>query len=285
VTTSSSYSAAAPLPADLIVPIATFGSTEGIAVVGEEEINGRRAVRVELSFARAAPLFPFLRLGGTWRPFFEDDRVVLWLDAESWVPLRYTVFPSARPERREWEMRFGRAHEASDVPILDVVAETTSHPPPDASMFSIPREATPFDVALASVRERLGYVPRMPTSQGDLRLTSVIAPRRETATTPTSLLVYAHGLDYLRVAERPDWRGPGLFGPVSGDTARVALSGGSVGYYQPPGDGFGRRLAIHGRTTDLYLETNVTKQRLLSIAASIPVAGIALPGEGKGGTL
>jgi hypothetical protein len=36
-----------------------------------------------MRFDRAAPLFPFLR-GGTWRPFFPEDRVVLWLDATSW---------------------------------------------------------------------------------------------------------------------------------------------------------------------------------------------------------
>ena len=30
---------AAPLPADLIVPLATFGSTDGVTVVGREDVD------------------------------------------------------------------------------------------------------------------------------------------------------------------------------------------------------------------------------------------------------
>ena len=95
------------MPADLIAPIATFGSADGVTVVGREDVDGHETVRVEMSFARAAPLFPFLRLGGTWRPMFEGDRVVLWLDTTGWYPVRFEVFPSTDPERRAWEMRFG----------------------------------------------------------------------------------------------------------------------------------------------------------------------------------
>jgi hypothetical protein len=65
---TSAFSAAAPLPADLIAPIATFGSADGVTVVGREDVDGHETVRVEMSFARAAPLFPFLRLGGTTPP-------------------------------------------------------------------------------------------------------------------------------------------------------------------------------------------------------------------------
>ena len=283
VTTSSPYSAAAPLPADLIVPIATFGSTQGIDVIGEEDIDGRRAVRVELSFDRAAPLFPFLRLGGTWRPFFDGDRVVLWLDAESWVPLEYTVFPSTSPERRQWEMRFGRAPERPDMPILDVRAESTSPTSPNASTFAIPGAESPVDVELADAPGYLGYLPATPTSPGQLRLESVIAPAPEAPTTPRSLLVYTDGLDYLRIAERPGWRGPGPFGPVDARAERVELSGGTVAYYEPPGDGLGRRLAIHGESTDVYLDTNLTRRRLLAIAASMPIGGLPFPRTWRGG--
>ena len=93
----SEYSAAAPLPADLVLPIATFGSSRGFQVLDGERIDGRDAVRLGLSFERAAPMFPFLRIGGTWRPFFDQDRVLLWLDATSWLPVRMVVYPAAQP--------------------------------------------------------------------------------------------------------------------------------------------------------------------------------------------
>ncbi len=127
----SEYSAAAPLPADLVLPLATFGSSRGFQVLDGERIDGRDAVRLGLSFERAAPMFPFLRIGGTWRPFFDQDRVLLWLDATSWLPLRMVVYPSRSPERREWELRYGRAVESPDAPILDVRMESMSEAPPD----------------------------------------------------------------------------------------------------------------------------------------------------------
>ena len=68
VTTTSPYSPAAPLPADLVVPLRTIGSARGIRVLGTEQAGDREVVHVETTFDRAAPMFPFLRLGGTWRP-------------------------------------------------------------------------------------------------------------------------------------------------------------------------------------------------------------------------
>jgi hypothetical protein len=277
VTRASDYSAAAPLPADLILPIATFGSTRGIDAIGRDEIGGRDAVRVEMSFARAAPLFPFLRLGGTWRPFFDGDRVVLWLDAESWFPLKYTVSPSLDPERREWEMRFGRAAESPDSVILEVTATSWREAEPDAALFEIPGATSEADIPLTEVVRKVGYLPATPTAPGTLQLASIVVPKPVARATPRSLLVYADGLDYLRVAERPGWHGSGPFGPVGAAARRVDLKGGGVAYYEPAGDGLGRRLAIHSGTTDLFLETNLTRPRLLAIAASIPVSGLPFP--------
>jgi len=95
--------------------------------------------------------------------------------------------------------------------------------------------------------------------------------------TPTSLLVFAEGLDYLKVGERRDWTGPGPFGPVDPAAQEVSLGDTGVAYYEPAGEGFGRRLAIHADGADLFLETNLPRGRLLTIASSLPVAGRPLP--------
>ena len=222
-------------------------------------------------------MFPFLRLGGTWRPFFDRDRVLLWLDAESWIPLRTVVYPSRSQERREWELRYGRAVESPDSPILDVRMTSVSDAPPDVSMFRIPGAAVPAPPALDDVPARIGYAPATPDDAGDLELVSIVLPTSSSRVTPTSLLVYAEGLDYLRVAERRDWRGPEPFGPVDGVAQQIPLAGGEVAYYEPAGEGYGKRLAIHTPTADLFLETNLPRQRLLAIAASLPVRGQPLP--------
>ena len=276
VTKISRFSATAPLPADLVLPLATFGSTRGLRVEGEEDIDGHRTVRVELSFERASPLFPFLRMGGTWRPIFAEDRVLLWLDATTWFPVRMQVFPSPGPARRAWEMRFGRATESPDAPILEVDALSTSTVPPDASLFTFPGSPVRASSSLADLSDHLGYRPVTPQAPGDLRLATAIAPNPATPATPRSLLLYADGLDYLRVGERPDWRRRAPFGPVDATAQRVAVGGG-VAYYEPAGDQLGRRVAIHGSATDLYVETNLSRSRLLLIASSIPLRGRPFP--------
>jgi hypothetical protein len=273
----SEYSAAAPVPADLVLPIATFGSSRGFQVLDRERIDGRDAVRLSLSFERAAPLFPFLRIGGTWRPFFDRDRVLLWLDAKAWLPVRMVVYPSRSHERREWELRYGRAVESPDAPILDVRMESVSEEPPDASIFRIPGAPAPTPQRLDDLPARIGYAPATLGDPGDLELVSIVLPTSSAPVTPRSLLVYADGLDYLKVAERRGWKGPGPFGPVDAVAQEVPLGESGVAYYEPAGEGYGRRLAIHTSSADLFLETNLSRQRLLTIAASLPVRGQALP--------
>lgn len=285
ITRASSYSAAAPLPADLVAPIATFGSTDGIRVLGEEDLDEHHTVRVELSFARAAPLFPFLRLGGTWRPFFGDDRVVAWFDTSGWYPVRYEVFASTAPARRNWESRFGLPHEAAGVAIADVILTSVASTPPAADAFAIPGlrmwPMLPFDEAAG----KLGYDPTVPGSAGHLDLISVVTPPEGSSGTPRSVVLYSAGLEYLRVGEDPTWRGPGPFGPMGADAQQVDLANGGVAFSEPADDGIGRRVAIHTSTTDLYLESNLPLDELLAIASSMPVHGEPLPAGWRAGSI
>ncbi|MGZ8630848.1 MAG: hypothetical protein ACXWZF_07750 [Actinomycetota bacterium] len=280
VTTTSAYSLAAPLPADLVVPLRTVGSARGIRVLGTEQSGDRRVVRIEMTFDRAAPMFPFLRLGGTWRPFFDGDRVELLLDAGSWLPKRITVFPADGAGRRDWELRFGLPVEAPGAAILDVRATSIEAGEPDPSLFEIPgfeipgRDTGALDVA--ALAERLGYRPATPTFTGALELATAVAPP-EGVGAPRSLLVYTDGLDYLRVGERPVHLTGRAFGPVGPDATRVRLPGGGVAYFEPAAEGLGRRLSMLGEDTGLFLETNLPLQDLLAIAGSMPVRG--LPAE------
>jgi hypothetical protein len=277
VTRLTEFSTSAPLPADVVLPLATFASPRGFRVVGGGTLDGRDAVLVELTFDRASSMFPFLRTGGSWRPFFDRDRVVLWLDAGSWQPVRWTVSPSPSPERREWELRYGLPEEPVGATILDVRLVSSSAEPPDPWLFDIPGDVATAVDSVGAARAELGYAPTVPIGTGDLDLVSVVLPPRPARATPSSLLVYADGLDYLRVGERLDWSGPGPFGPLDVDAQQVRLGGSGVAYYEPAGEGFGRRLALHGPTGDLYLESNLPRDRLLQIAASIPVRTNPLP--------
>ena len=271
--TKARYSAAAPVPADLVVPLATLGSVDGVQVLGEENVDGHDTVRVQMPFSRAGPLFPFLQLGGTWRPFFADDVVTVWLDTTGWYPVRSDITPSTDPARRDWEMRFGLSRESADTPILDVSLGSVADTPPDPSVFRIQgrKVVPPSDVASV-----FGYTPAAPAEPAPLSLVAAIAPPSG-PTAPTSVLLYADGLDYLRVAEDPRWSGPGPFGPIGLDAEQVTLSHVGPALYEPAGEGLGRRLSIHTPTTDLFIESNLSRDELFSIASTLDVRAAPMP--------
>src|SRR5262249_10531060 len=156
---------------DLVLPLTALGTSRGVHVVGTGTTLGRDAVMVELSFARARSLFPFLELGGTWRPFFAGDRAVVALDRTAWVPLRATVYPAAGAERRAWEPRSGLPGDPPADPTLDVRAVSVDDRVPPASMFAIPggRATT---LSLSELSTAVGYVPITPTEPDGLRFAS-----------------------------------------------------------------------------------------------------------------
>src|SRR5262249_6930015 len=47
--------------------------------------------------------------------------------------------------------------------------------------------------------------------------------------------------------------------------------------YEPAGEGLGRRLSIHTPTTDLFVESNLSRDELFSIASSLDVRGAPMP--------
>jgi hypothetical protein len=95
----------------------------------------------------------------------------------------------------------------------------------------------------------------------------------------STVVTYADGLSFLKLAETRSWTGDAPFGGVDVRSEEVALAGGGVGYYEPATAGHGRRLAIHAAGTDVVLETNLPRERLLSVAATLPVVGLGMPEE------
>jgi hypothetical protein len=170
-------------------------------------------------------------------------------------------------------MRFGLPRESPAEPILDVSLGSVSDASPDPAAFRIHRRHVVSPTDMARV---FGYTPAAPTAPAPLSLVAATAPRRAPSA-PTSVLLYADGLDYLRVAEDRRWSGPGPFGSIGLDAERVQLPDVGPALYEPAGDGLGRRLSIHTSTTDLFLESNLSRDDLVAIASSIGVRAAPLP--------
>jgi hypothetical protein len=273
------FSSSAPAPTDLVLPMTALADPEGVSVLGRGTVLGRPAVEVEIPFERAGSLFPFLSLGGRWRPFFPNDRVRIWLDERDWFPLRWQVFPAPSPRRDAWALRFGLPEEPAADPIFEVAATSVGTKAPPATVFQIPSTTPTQDqgaraTALAQVEQRTGFEPVTPADVAGLDLYRVVVPESDRE----SLLTYADGISFLKVGETRSWSGDAPFGPVGSRAQEVALGEG-VGYYEPATADHGRRLAIHAAGTDLYVESNLPRSEFLQVASSIPVDGLPMPRE------
>jgi outer membrane lipoprotein-sorting protein len=273
------FSTAAAAPTDLVLPISTLADADRLTVLGRGTVLGRPAVRVEVPFERAEPLFPFLSIGGDWRPFFPNDRVRIWLDERNWFPLRWNVYPATGAERDAWALRFGLPDEPSLRSVFSVRALDVSLDTPDASVFDIPVTPSAQDqgareVDLSDVRRETGFEPIAPGTVGGLDRYRAVLPRDDSGET---LVAYADGLEFLNLGETRSWNGDAPFGPVGVQAEEVPLTGGGVAYYEPASQDHGRRIAIHAAGTDLYLESNLPRSRLLAAAAALPVQGLPMP--------
>ncbi len=284
VTNRAPFSSAAPVPTDLVVPVTTLSSADGLSAIDRDHLMGRDVVVVRMPFERAAPMFPFLELGGSWRPFFANDRVELVLDASSWFPLRWTVSPAPGRERDRWALRFGLPEERPGLAVLEVEATAVAETASDPSAFAIPATARPIDqgaraVSLPAVPREAGFEPVSPSELEGLRLYRVVVPRRGLDGSRETVLAFVDGLRWLKLAETRSWRGPAPFGPVGPQAQELALPGGGVAYYEPATADHGRRLSIHAPATDVYLESNLSRDELLEVAGSLPLTGLSLPGS------
>jgi Putative zinc-finger len=273
------FSTAAPTPTDLVLPISTLADADRLTVLGRGTVLGRPAVRVEVPFERAEPLFPFLSIGGDWRPFFPNDRVRIWLDERNWFPLRWDVYPATGAERDAWALRFGLPDEPSLRTVFSVRALRVSLDTPDAGVFDIPATNSAQDqgaraVELGDVPRATGFVPVAPSMVGGLDRYRVVLPRDDAGET---LVAYADGLAFLNLGETRSWKGDAPFGPVGVQAEEISLTGGGVAYYEPASRDHGRRVAIHAAGTDLYLESNLPRSEVLAAAAKLPVQGLPMP--------
>ena len=240
------------LPTDIVVPLETIASSGGFEVSGRQTVLDRTAHRVVLDYRRALPLVGALQPGGSWRPFRAGDRVDVWIDEETWFPLRFTVSRGA--ERRE---------------LLDVRA--TSFSTPDR----IP-EAT-FDAPRHGLVKPGGWKEQpLASMPAELRPadTAGLAPYRSGTTADgQSIVSYAGGMTWLKVSGGPARRSS--LGYLL--TAEEIHTGAGWVYYQPADASLKRRVDMFSEGRHVQLESNLAREELLHVAASLDLDGRKLP--------
>ena len=279
ITTRSVYSVQAPAPADLVLPLTTFSSADGIEVLGTDRVAGRDAIRVRLTFATGTSAVP---VPGTRR------NVAAVLRRRSRGPLAGCVglVPVALhglSVHRSVARPRGSSGSACptnrrDEPIFDVRLTSFDPSAPDPSHVRCPRLVQRAERAARRVPRRVGYLPVTPTSPGDAARCR--PPSCRPATTPTRRAPSC--------STRTGWRTCGSASarldadrrcsvrwtrPRNRWTCRAAASRTTS-----------RRATASGgdsrstrRATNVFLESNLPRAQLLALAASLPVRGEALP--------
>ena len=282
------FDARAAMPSDIIVPMTVLAASNKVVVNGQDTVAGRDAIAVELTYQDATPLFQYLTFLGSWRPFFPQDQVVVWLDKRTWFPLQYKVFPAAGRERSLWATQMGLPSESPYEPVFEATARSLSATPPPAKAFVVRPGAEVVDEGFLD--DPLpkgpgsgcpgGSGPIQPCATGGLSLyrsgrfpSSPLRPYSET------VLAYASGLAWLTVTRVERWDQPALFG-IGPFPETVKMPGRrGIGYYLPATSSEPRRLALHTAKGEFLVETDLPRARLLQAAASIPVRGLAQPVE------
>ncbi len=282
------------MPTDVIVPMTVLAAERQVTVTGAATVAGHRTVRVELPFDEAASLLQAIQFRGSWRPFFPQDRVDVWLDRSSWLPIRFEVHPAPGPERALWATRAGLPRESPSVAIFSATARALSTTPPPATLFAVrvpgsPARGEPAAQELAdqgfrplAVQAAPGWV--RPTDTDGLpmvRYGRFVRPpdgaREET------VAAYAQGLAWVTVTRVAGWTALQAFG-VDGFAESVRVGAG-VGYYEPAGGpamggGGGvpaRRVSLHTPGAEVLVESDLPRDTLLRIAGSLPVTGLPHP--------
>jgi hypothetical protein len=248
------------VPTDIVVPLETLAASDALNVVGNERIEGRASLHVQLSYRQAFPLVDALRPGGSWVPLLPLDRVDVWLDRESWFPLRYTV---SRPPQEH--------------PFLEVSATDFRRPGAiDERFFDAPRRGI----------VRSGGFVRRELPEGLRRLlpqyTAGLRPyRRGRNGAGQSVVSFTDGLSFLkitfdRMGSRPDIDEPA-------EVVRVGES--SLGYYRPAAPRLPRRIDLFGRGRHARIESNLRREQLARVAGSMSLRGRAPRVTRSGGLL
>jgi hypothetical protein len=278
------FDARTAMPTDVIVPMTVLAASDRVTVIGPDSVAGHDAVAVELAYQDAASLFQYLHFLGSWRPFFPQDRVQVWLDRDTWFPLRYDVIPAAGQERAAWAAQMGLPGEPSDRPVFTATVKELSTIPPAADLFDVhpgPEAVdegfqdaslpTPGKCSASASPIQLCRTAGLGLYRYGRFLRSPLRPYYE------SVLAYARGLGWLTIARVQGWKQESLFG-IGPFPETVKFPGGKgIAYYEPATASDPRRLALHTTRGEFLLATNLPRADLLSAAMSLPVTGLSQP--------
>lgn len=270
VTGREPYDPAEPVPLDLVVPVASFGTATTASDAVAVTVDGRRAVEVAIPVAQLQPMLDGILAVGAWRKLHPGDLATVALDTQYGVPLRVEVTAGSGTMREQWAATLGYDDRPGEVLWSWMLTGVTVNVPAPEPMPSPPRD-------------RDGTVDRgFQTTTGATDATGILADlpvaglslHRLGAVGDVEVASWSDGRAWLRIRVHPDWQRPHLFGRRGGELVqRVVLPAGGVAYVAESGT----EVFLHGDEVDIAITGSVTPERLREVADQIEVQGQAVP--------
>lgn len=256
------------VPTDVVLPLETLSSTSDLRLLGTRTIGGREAVGVRVSLGTATPLLHSLDPFGIWRPFHPQDEVDLWLDPESWFPLRFEVRAARGPERELWAARAGVVDRPGEMILKAAVVGGIGEGVPGQQP---PRRA---DASTSGGFREEGFDS---LEQGPAYVARLEPYRAGSTSTGDRVVTYSSGLAWLKVT-RSRLQPMGVDDFLQSEELRV---GSRFLYYRPATVDRPRQVDVYGDRSQLRFESNLPREQLVRIALSSPVHGTrARPARG-----
>lgn len=254
------------IPLEALGPGGGFASWSGIDVVGTPELEGRSTIQIETTVA-AVDLIGAITSRGAWREFHPTDRVLVWLDKQTLIPLRAEVFPARSAERELWQLRRGYEDDPNGEPILIIKMNIRSLVRADIEVDN------PDEAVSGGFVDGPAETPRPQLEPG-------FTPHRSgTWSLPdgrqVDVATWSDGRSWIMVEATRQWAEDRLFGMPLPFVREVDLGRGSVGYMDPRGGA----IAIHGERLDIVISGSLSVETLLSAAASLEILGQHVPGD------
>ena len=251
-----------PLPTDIVVPLSTLASGSGVDVLGRTSVAGRSALRVRLDHRRALPLVSALQVGGSWREFHPLDTVDIWLDDQTWFPLRFEVRAGTSPDRSLWALRRSLSDEPGEI-LLQVTARSFDGDPGlGDGIFAAPRSGAVRDGGFEALGAASGAAVEIPPG---------LRPYRAGRLGSHRIRTYTDGLTFLKVSTTR--RGEINIAPEAEELATHS----GFAYYLPASATSSKRVDVMGKALHLTLESNLPRDELIAIAATAAIEGREAP--------
>lgn len=256
------FAAESPAPLDLVVPVASFDTSDQPVRIGEQTVNGVASIGLSVPAAQVRPILDGLLGAGNWRAVHPTDRVELWLSDEWLTPVAMRITAASGEDRALWAVRRGYDDRpGATILTVDWLDQRVNEPVG-------PFDPVPADVPLVDA----GFVDGPVSGLDITELPDGMVLHRSGTDAVGMVSSWSNGRTWLEVAWSDRHDAERLFGDVGFPVRRLPVGDG-VGYVNERGDA----VAVHGEDVDLLVKGSVTTDELIAVAAETGVVGVDVP--------